>query len=375
MHGARFDRAGKLLDATAKVLSPGGSSSTDFLSPTVAFDGTVFVVAWGQQPGSSTSYINAVRVTSAGVVMDTTPKHLVTATVSPLLASPVLIHDGSDLVLAWSEGSTRVLVSRVAPDLTLRDAPPLAVSTPTTGAFTPVLASDGGGFLIAWGEGDATLGRSVRAQRYAANMTATAPAVTVDPAQTTAVNYLAAAFDGVRFTVGWARSGTETDLFIARLDGTAAVVGSVQPFAPGPGSQYGLMLWGAAGRTLVAWSDVGGLYAQVLGADGTPVAPRARGARAEQGAEARGGVERGRLHGCLDRHPRLADSGLRRRPRSERGAGARDGVPDPAIRDHDGRPGSRLGRNEFARGVEWEHDQHHARAPVRSERRAGGRRD
>ena len=65
MHGARFNRAGKLLDATAKVLSPGGSSSTDFLSPTVAFDGTVFVVAWGQQPGSSTSYINAVRVTSA----------------------------------------------------------------------------------------------------------------------------------------------------------------------------------------------------------------------------------------------------------------------------------------------------------------------
>jgi MYXO-CTERM domain-containing protein len=280
MHGARFDRAGTLLDATPRSLSPSGSSSTDFLTPTMAFDGSVFVIAWVQQSGSTTSYVNAVRVTPAGVVMDTTPKHLVTATVSPALANPVLIHDGTDLVLAWSEGSTRVLVSRVAADLTLRDAPPVAVSTPGVLAFTPVLASDGGGFLIAWGEGDATAGRAVRAQRYAADMTASAPAVTVDPAQTTVISYMAAAFDGARFTVGWARSGSEWDLFIARLDGTAAVVGGVQPFAPGPGSQYGLMLWGSSGRTLVTWSDTGGMYAQVLGADGAPIAPATRAALA-----------------------------------------------------------------------------------------------
>jgi MYXO-CTERM domain-containing protein len=280
MYGARFDRAGTLLDATPRTISPSGSSSTDFLSPTMAFDGSNFVVAWVQQPGSSTSYVNAVRVTPAGVVMDTTPKHLVTSTVSPLISNPVLIHDGSDLVLAWSQGSTGVLVSRVASDLTLRDATPVAVSTPGVSAFTPVLASDGAGFLIAWGEGDATSGRSVRAQRYAADMTATAPAVTVDPAQTTVVSYLAAAYDGARFTVGWARSGTEWDLFLARLDGTAALVGSVQPFAAAPGSQYGLMLWGAPGRTLITWSDAAGMYTEVLGADGAPVAPAARAALA-----------------------------------------------------------------------------------------------
>jgi hypothetical protein len=88
MHGARFDRAGTLLDAAPRALSPGGSSNTDFLTPTVAFDGSVFVVAWAQQPGSTTSYVNAVRVTPAGVVMDTTPKRLLSSTVSPLLANP-----------------------------------------------------------------------------------------------------------------------------------------------------------------------------------------------------------------------------------------------------------------------------------------------
>ena len=139
----------------------------------------------------------------------------------------------------------------------------------------------------------------------------------------------------------------------------------MQPFAPGPGSQYGLMLWGAADERWFAWSDVGGLYAQVLGADGTPVAPAARAALALNKEQKPAVAWNGAGFTAAWTDTRDWPIQVYGAALNQNAAPARaTSVPDLAIRDHDGRPGSRLGRNEFVRGVEWEHDQHHARAPV-----------
>ncbi len=277
IQAVRFDRNGNVLDAAPLAVSPTGSSY-DAQPPSVAFDGTAFVVAWAQQATSTSSYVNGVRVTAAGVVVDTTPKRLVTSTTSTSLRDAHVVHDGTDLVLAWTEGTARVLASRVASDLSLRDAPPISVGgTPAGAVGSPALASDGSGFLVAWTENDAAQGGpAIKAQRFAADATATSAVVTVEPAKTGTVYAIASAFDGTGFWLTWARTATDSDVFLARLDAAGAPVGAVQPFAAGAGSQYSPALAATPGRTLVAWVDVGGLYEKVLTPGGTALGPATR---------------------------------------------------------------------------------------------------
>jgi len=61
--GARVDQSGNVLDTTGFSIS---TEMSDELSPTVAFDGTYFLVVWDEDDG-----ISGVRVDQSGVVIDT----------------------------------------------------------------------------------------------------------------------------------------------------------------------------------------------------------------------------------------------------------------------------------------------------------------
>ena len=94
-----------LLDANAFAVTNGGFGvSTDAAIeglPAVGSDGSGFLVAWNaQEPGSST--IRGARVAATGVVLDSAAIELAAQAVR----KPSIAHDGTSYVIAWSDSRT-----------------------------------------------------------------------------------------------------------------------------------------------------------------------------------------------------------------------------------------------------------------------------
>lgn len=119
--------------------------------PTVAFDGTNFLVAWFATTGSATGTLRAVRFDANGQRLDATPLQLASNVEIDRLVSTF---DGAQFVLAWTtssfSGSLEAL--RVSTAGQALDASPLAVAS-SVGSTEPDavdVAGAGGVTLISW---------------------------------------------------------------------------------------------------------------------------------------------------------------------------------------------------------------------------------
>lgn len=128
VHGARVSKNGQLLDATAVVIAEDGVQTA---TPTVAFDGTNWLVAW------QANKVRAARVSTAGAVLDSA------FDISTSGGAPKLAWDGGQYWAAWqSSGSNpAVHAARISPAKVVKDASPLVIATDPLGAFTPAIAA------------------------------------------------------------------------------------------------------------------------------------------------------------------------------------------------------------------------------------------
>ncbi|MBI4953407.1 MAG: hypothetical protein HY908_15360, partial [Myxococcales bacterium] len=260
IYGVRVDGGGVVLDPSGIAISVAAGRQE---APSVAFDGSQWLVAWSDFRGGATADVYAARVSAAGAVLD--PGGLPVSTATNHQQLPAVAFDGANWVVAWEDWrswatlSRDVYAARVSPSGVVLDPAGIAVTATSAETLAPVIASDGTRTLVVWEDWRtfATTGQDV----YGARLTQ--GGVVLDPAGVAITTGLSSqygatvAFDGVQWLVAWQdlRAGN-WDIYAARvstagsvLDPAGVPVSSVGSVAIAPSVAFD------GTNTVVVWQD------------------------------------------------------------------------------------------------------------------------
>lgn len=223
--GARVSTAGVVLDTTARLIS---TAAGDQQAPAVASDGTDFLVVWeDRRISANADDIYGTRVLANGTVSN--PTGVAYAPLTGEQTRPALAFNGTAYLVAWedsSSGSIHIQGARVARDGTLLSAKPgIALATGPYEQARPAIASDGTRWLVAWQEYRSSYSdQQVRGTFVAPDGTVLDPAsrALVSSAYTTNPR-IRLAFDGTNYLMAWVAQGSSSDpwagddIFAARV--------------------------------------------------------------------------------------------------------------------------------------------------------------
>jgi len=149
VYGARISPAGAVVDVGGFPITT-APNLQDYSA--VAFDGTNYLVSW--MSGSVPTHIYAARVAPSGAVLD--PDAIAVSTASGSQGLPDVAFDGENYLVVWEDqrnGAADVYGARVTPAGTVLDPSGFAVSSATDVQWAPRLAFDGTNFLVVWEDG------------------------------------------------------------------------------------------------------------------------------------------------------------------------------------------------------------------------------
>lgn len=163
--GVRITADGIVRDTTPFVIAESGSGT-----PAIASNGTDYLVTWIQGEGSSNYLdISGARISASGTRLDATP--ILISSILGYDPTPTAAYDGSHYVVAWDNGSG-VVGRRVGSDGTVTDP----ADVPLTGSIQstdPALAfvPSSGGFVVYTGQKTVTSDSDIYASRVTASFT------------------------------------------------------------------------------------------------------------------------------------------------------------------------------------------------------------
>ncbi|WP_437978650.1 hypothetical protein WMF11_20405 [Sorangium sp. So ce295] len=147
IYGAHISPAGVVLEPNHITIAAG---AYDQIKPSVAFDGTRYLVAY--QNGTDRPQIESVRVSQAGVVEDAVSQKL--SAEPGTHVAPSAAFDGTSFVVVWSSGSAQdVFVNRVSPDGAVLGGAGSALVTASGRKALPTVFCGAAGCLAAWEDG------------------------------------------------------------------------------------------------------------------------------------------------------------------------------------------------------------------------------
>ena len=150
IYGARVDAAGKLLDPTGFVIS---SAVNNQHYVHLAYGSGTYLVAW-RDFRYNTSYpdIFGARVSPAGKVLD--PAGIAIAVAASHQYEPHVVYGGGTFLVVWYDyrlsGYSDIYGARVKPDGTVQDKAGIAISKAYRYQQTPTAAYDGTNFMVVW---------------------------------------------------------------------------------------------------------------------------------------------------------------------------------------------------------------------------------
>ena len=151
--GARVTTAGEVLDPVPIQIGDGG------FFPDVAFNGTNYLVVWLQT--DSPFFIRGARVSTAGDVLDPFEIDIGVGGINIFGPGPTVASDGSNFLVVWnrriSSSNYDIFGARVTGGGSLLDGPPddtggIPISTAPNSQNSPKVAFDGTRYLVAWGD-------------------------------------------------------------------------------------------------------------------------------------------------------------------------------------------------------------------------------
>ncbi|WP_224248727.1 hypothetical protein [Hyalangium gracile] len=151
VHGARVANTGAVLDPAGIAIS---TNPVEHYTPRVAFNGTHYLTVWAEYQSATSWDIHGARLTSDGVVLDTSP-----LIISGGLAEqfePDVASNGTDFFVVWTDYRSRtnqdIYGARVSGAGVVLDNAGIALCTESVQQSSPRVAFDGANYVAAWAD-------------------------------------------------------------------------------------------------------------------------------------------------------------------------------------------------------------------------------
>lgn len=263
--GARVDAAGTVLDGSSIPLTAASGNPS---APSVASGGSNWLVAWEGARSGTDKDIYGTRVSAAGTVLD--PAGILLRVAESDQVKPAVAYDGTNWLVGWGEPSG-ISVARVAGDGGVLDSNAIAVTTnDSLGIGRMAISHAAGNWLVVWGGGSDDI-RAARVSSAGALLDASPIALT--NFQQNYPGEPAIATDGTNFLVVWLRTSSPgARLYGSRVSATGTVLSpsQVELVAPVPNGSNGAQVAFDGTNFLVVWS---GAYAARVNGGGAVLDP------------------------------------------------------------------------------------------------------
>jgi hypothetical protein len=264
--GARVTSAGAVVEDSGLAISTEAHSQ---LTPSVAANGTDYLVAWEDTRLDSAGDIFGARVTSAGAVVDASGFAISTALQSQ--DTPSVASNGTDYLVVWGDArlakAGNIFGARVTGTGTVVDGSEFAISTPSSGQTRPSVVFNGTDFYVAWQDARSSL------DIYGARVTTTGEVL--DPSGvvlSTAANgqlFPEVASNGTDYLVVWSghrQRDNSAAIFGVRVSGAGEVL-DASGLEISPAGNHLFHKVASNGKDyLVVWEDVTELDSRIMGA-------------------------------------------------------------------------------------------------------------
>ncbi len=250
------------------------AAATDQAFPAVAFDGTNYLVVW--EDGRTGTYpdIYGARVSKAGLAVD--PDGFAISMAWHTQARPSLAFDGTNYLVVWhdfrSNSYYSVYFARVSPAGVVLDSDGIRVSTTASQQMWPAVAFDGTNYLVAWQ--DLRSGNfDIYGTRVSKSGAVLDPSGIAISTATARQAHPAVAFDGVHYLVVWddQRTNLSDDIYGSRVNPSGGVLDAkgIAISTAANRQEYPSVTYGG-GSYLVAWQDDRSGFEDIYGARVTP---------------------------------------------------------------------------------------------------------
>src|SRR6266540_3502064 len=269
--GARVSQTGVVLDAMGIPIS---TATNGQRVPHLAFDGTNALVVWQDTRSGGQADIYGARVNQAGSVLD--PQGIPISTAPHAQALPEIAFDGANYLAAWQDqrGSLEswdIYGARITPGGSVLDPAGIPISTAPEAQEWPSVAFGGTTYVVSWQ--DERVNDEIDIYGARVNQAGSV----LDPAGirlSTVANRQeapSAAFDGTNYLVSWYddRSGSGWDIYGARVSQAGTVLDPAGiPISTAPGDQFTPRVAFGGSEFLVAWEDrrSGGILSDIYAA-------------------------------------------------------------------------------------------------------------
>jgi hypothetical protein len=216
--GIRINQFGVILDSTPIVIC---AEPHDQKYPDIEFDGTHYLVAWQDSRGANTDIFGA-RVDTSGIVIDTVNIPISTATNRQ--ERPSIAFDGTNYLVCWQDrrsgsGNYNIYFSRIDTSGTVLNPTGIAVCAETQNQQYPDIIFNGTYYMIVWEDYRGGINWDIFGSRIDTSGTILDPS---GLAITTALNnqrYPSIAFGINNYLVTWADNrNTDYDIYCCRVD-------------------------------------------------------------------------------------------------------------------------------------------------------------
>lgn len=266
IYGVRVDTSGIVLDSVDILIA--SSASYDLLTPAVTYGGQYYFVIWKEQHSPTTGYICGARVDTLGNLIDTSS--IVINSLPLSYISPAISFDGKNYLAVWTV-ATLAYAARIDTGGRVIDTTNIQIATNPGTKMFPSLAFDGRKYLIVWQDN-----RNSSYDIYGVRIDTSG--IVIDTSAFGIVTmgndleYPKITFNGKHYFLVWEdyRAGN-SDIYSARVDTSGLLIDTTNiPISTYSRDEYNPSIVFDGTHYLIAWSECdSGIYCSRMDTSGT----------------------------------------------------------------------------------------------------------